>query len=69
MLIAAMEQDGVSVRELAREAGVSATIVQGIRSGMREDVTFNSVLKILNALGYMLKAEKEDGDASVSLCI
>jgi len=69
MLIAAMEQDGVSVRALAKEAGVSPTIVQGIRSGTRENVTFNSVLKILKALGYNLKAEKENGDFSVSLSL
>lgn len=69
MLIAAMEQDGVSVRELAKEAGVSPTIVQGIRSGARENVTFNSVLKILSALGYKLKAEKDDGDVSIGLCM
>lgn len=69
MLIAIMEQDGVSVRELAKEAGVSPTVVQGIRSGTRENVTFNSVLKILKALGYKLKAEKEDGDFSVSLSL
>lgn len=69
MLIAVMEQDGVSVRELAKEAGVSQIVVQGIRSGTRENVTFNSVLKILKALGYKLRAEKEDGDFSVSLSL
>ena len=67
MLIAAMEQDGVSVRALAKEAGVSPTVVQGIRSGTRENVTFNSVLKILKALGYKLKAEKANGDFCLSL--
>jgi len=66
MLIAVMEQDGISVRELAKEAGVSPTIIQGIRSGARENITFKSILKILNALGYKLKAEKVDGDISIS---
>jgi DNA-binding phage protein len=59
MLIAAMEQDGVSVRELAKEAGVSPTIIQGIRSGTRENITFKSILKVLSALGYKLKAERD----------
>lgn len=67
MLIAIMEQDGVSVRELAKEAGVSPTVVQGIRSGTRENVTFNSVLKILKALGCRVKVEKEENDFSVSV--
>ena len=69
MLIAAMEQDGISVRELAKEAGVSPTIIQGIRSGTRENITVKSLLKVLGALGYKLKAEKEDGEISINLCI
>lgn len=69
MLLAVMEEDGVSVRELAKEAGVSPTVVQGIRSGERENVTFKSVLKIFKALGYKLKAEKEDGDFCLSLSL
>ena len=69
MLIAVMKQDGVSVRELAKEAGVSPTIIQGIRSGTRENITFKSILKILNTLGYKLKAEKEGGGISIGLCI
>ena len=69
MLIAAMKQDNISVRELAKEAGISPTIIQGIRSGTRENVAFNSVLKILSALGYKLRAEKEDRGISFTLCI
>ena len=69
MLIAVMEQDGISVRELAKEAGVSPTIIQGIRSGTRENITFKSILKILSALGYKLKAEKEDGAISIGICM
>jgi len=67
MLIAAMKQDGISVRELAREAGVSPTIVQGIRSGKRENVSVKSLIKIMNALGYKLKAERENDDFSIGL--
>jgi len=69
MLIAVMERDGVSVRELAREAGVSPTVVQGIRSGTRENVTFNSVIKILKALGYKFKVEREDDNVSIGVCM
>src|SRR5436309_2306882 len=35
LLIAIMKQDNVSVRKLAAAAGVSPTIIQGIRSGTR----------------------------------
>lgn len=36
LLIAAMQEDDISVRRLAQAAGVSPTIVQGIRSGERK---------------------------------
>ena len=69
MLIAAMEQDGVSVRELAKEAGVSPTIVQGIRSGTRENVSLKSILKIFNALGYQLTAERNGESIPLNMCL
>jgi len=69
MLIAAMNQDGVSVRELATEAGVSPTVVQGVRSRTRENVSVKSLIKIFDALGYKLKAEREDSNISVGLSL
>jgi len=59
MILAAMEEDSISVRALAKQAGVSPTIVQGVRSGERKNVSLKSVLKILKALGYNLAAEKD----------
>lgn len=59
MILAAMEEDSISVRALAKEAGVSPTIVQGVRSGERENVSLKSIIKILKALGYNLAAEKD----------
>ena len=58
LLLAMMEEDSVSVRALAKEAGISPTIIQGIRSGKRENVTVKSFVKILHALGYSLVAKK-----------
>ncbi len=69
LLIAIMEQDGISVRELAKEAGISPTIIQGIRSGTRENITVKSLVKVLGALGYKLKAEREEGDFSIGICM
>jgi len=43
MILAAMEEDSISVRALAKEAGVSPTIVQGVRSGERENVSLKSI--------------------------
>ncbi len=58
MLLAAMQEDNVSVRELARLAGISPTIVQGIRSGEKQNVTVSSLVKILKALNCSLVVEK-----------
>lgn len=52
LLLALMENDSVSVRELAREAGISPAIIQGIRSGTKENITLKTFFKILNAFGY-----------------
>ncbi len=51
LLLAAMEQDNISVRKLAKMAGVSPTIVQAMRSGTKKDFSMQSFFKILKGLG------------------
>jgi len=51
LLLAAMEQDEISVRKLAKLAGVSPTIVQAMRLGTKKDFTMKSFFKILKGLG------------------
>lgn len=58
LLIDLMNDEKVSVRKLAKEAGLSTTIVQGIRSGERKNVTLNSVGNIFQAMGWKLVAKK-----------
>jgi DNA-binding Xre family transcriptional regulator len=58
LLIDLMNNENVSVRKLAKEAGLSTTIVQGIRSGTRKNVTLNSVGNIFQAMGWKLIAKK-----------
>ncbi|MFH0898321.1 MAG: helix-turn-helix transcriptional regulator [bacterium] len=58
LVIAAMQEDDVSVRQLARAAGISPTIVQEIRAGKRKNLSLQSFLKILDALGYSFVLEK-----------
>ena len=60
MILAAMEHDDISVRKLAKLAKVSPTIIQGIRSGTRKNVTVKTLSRILNVLGYSLIIEKGD---------
>lgn len=63
LLIASMEKDQVSVRKLAEAAGVSATIIQGLKSGTRTNVTLETLSKILDAVGYKIVFLPKD-DAS-----
>ena len=58
-----LEQEGKSIRELAREVGISPSVIQGIRSGGRTNVTLRNVLGIVSALGGPgRRAERERGD-------
>ncbi|HBY05415.1 MAG: hypothetical protein UV38_C0003G0105 [candidate division TM6 bacterium GW2011_GWE2_42_60] len=52
LILAVMEQDDISVRKLAKLAGVSPTIVQAMRSGAQKDFSMQSFFKILKGLGF-----------------
>lgn len=54
LLIAAMEQDHISVRKLALAAGVSPTIIQGLKSGSKKNITIDTLSKILDVIGYQI---------------
>jgi transcriptional regulator with XRE-family HTH domain len=58
LVIAAMQEDEISVRKLAKTAGISPTIVQEIRAGKRKNLSLQSFFKILDALGYSFILEK-----------
>ena len=47
LLLAAMEEDHISVKKLAELAGISPTIIQEIRSGKRENVSAKSIILFL----------------------
>ncbi len=53
-----MEQEKKSVRELAREVGISPTVIQDIRSGGRTNVTLRNFLGIVSALGGEVAVRK-----------
>ncbi len=54
LLLAAMEEDRISVRKLATEAGVSPTIVQSLRSGKKTNITIDTLSRILDVIGYRI---------------
>lgn len=50
LLIAITNENELSVRKLAQEAGLSPRIVQAMRSGENKEYSFKSILKIFQGL-------------------
>ena len=53
-----MEAQHISVRELAKQADVSPTVIQKLRSKDAQKVTLTTFMSVLRSLGYQLKLEK-----------
>lgn len=54
LLAATIEKDDVSVRALAKEAGISPTIIQELKTGKRKNITLLTFNRVLNAIGYQI---------------
>jgi DNA-binding Xre family transcriptional regulator len=57
VVLALMEQSAISVRELAREVGVSPTVIQGIRSGKKANIRLSTLFELTAALGAKVRLE------------
>ncbi|UTY33275.1 helix-turn-helix domain-containing protein [Treponema putidum] len=57
-MIEKMEEENISVRELAKEVNVSPTTIQNLRSGNAETVKFKTLSSIMQRLGYVLQPVK-----------
>jgi hypothetical protein len=53
-----MEEENISIRSLAKKAGVSPTIIQKMRSKNSEKITYRTFSNVLNILGYKISIEK-----------
>ena len=51
----AMEEQHISVRELAKRAHVSKTVVTGIRSGRRKNITLDKLKDLIDVLNLDLQ--------------
>lgn len=58
LLLAVMEEDHISIRKLAKEAGISPSLIQDLRTGKKDNLTFRSFSNIVEALGYDIVLEK-----------
>lgn len=57
LLLAIMSEDNISIRSLAKQAGISPAIIQDIRSGKRDNLTLKTFASLIDALGYNLVLE------------
>ena len=57
-MIEKMEEEQISVRELAKKAKVSPTTIQNLRSGKSDTVKFRTLATVLQNLGYALQPVK-----------
>ncbi|MBR5097093.1 MAG: helix-turn-helix domain-containing protein [Treponema sp.] len=53
-----MQEENLSVRELARQANVSPTVIQKLRSKDAEKVTLTTFTSVLRCLGYKIQLKK-----------
>ena len=53
-----MESEQISVRALAKKAGVSPTVIQKIRSKNAERINYRTFTNVLYSLGYRISIEK-----------
>lgn len=57
-MIEKMEEEKISVRELAKKSNVSPTTIQHLRSGRADSVKVKTLINILQNLGYSLQPVK-----------
>lgn len=60
LLLAIMAEDKISIRSLAKQAGLSPAIIQDIRSGKRDNLTLKTFSSLIDALGYNLILENRN---------
>lgn len=58
LMISIMEDDDVSIRELAKEAKISASVIQDLRTGKQHDIKVSNLIKIAHAFGYEVVLQK-----------
>lgn len=60
LLLAIMQEDNISIRSLAEQAGISPAIIQDIRSGNRDNLTLKTFSNLIDACGYDIFLERRE---------
>lgn len=55
-----MENDNKTVRSLAKEADISPSVIQDLRSGKQNDIKVSNLIKIAESFGYKVILQKGD---------
>jgi DNA-binding Xre family transcriptional regulator len=58
LLLEAMDEEHISVRELSKKSGVSTSVIQSMRSMKPTNITMKTMTSLLKPLGYRLVATK-----------
>lgn len=59
MVISLMEEEKLSVRELAKRASVSPTVIQKLRKNETANrISYGTFLSVISSLGYGIKLER-----------
>ena len=67
LLLEAMDEEHISVRELSKESGISTSIIQNMRSMKPTNITIKTMVSLLKPLGYQLVAKKNGKTVELSL--
>ncbi|WP_428356845.1 helix-turn-helix domain-containing protein [Methyloprofundus sp.] len=67
LLLEAMDEEHISVRELSKESGISTSIIQNMRSMKPTNITIKTMASLLKPLGYQLVATKDGKNVELSL--
>ena len=65
LLISIMDNDHISIAQLAEEVNIPPAVIQDICSGQQKDMNISNFLQIVQSCGYRLILEK--GEERISL--
>jgi len=67
LLLEAMNEEHISVRELSKESGISTSVIQNMRSMKPTNITMKTMASLLKPLGYQLAATKDGKTVELSI--
>jgi DNA-binding Xre family transcriptional regulator len=67
LLLEAMDEEHISVRELSKESGISTSVIQNMRSMKPTNITMKTMASLLKPLGYQLAATKDGKTVELSI--